>query len=279
MPKGTQSRRVHCYAEGNAVEACTDAAVKLGCASVNGNAVPLGGVAQGLCAVFHHDLEHLAAIIGCSANEEVCRLGAPGALEPFDICLVAAGGKDNGLGLDAFFLAVVVHERPLEGVVLNAQIHGFGFVGNFHAQLFGSCVIGVDEGFASAQEEAVGTGKVKRAAHGRLEMNTLFHHPVADIVGAADNQARHGFDGIALGDAQKVLVALFLFIGTGQKGVLRGVDIADITRMPAVAAPHILGRGLDELDCGSGPAGSDSCAQGCVAAANDENVQHFLVAG
>ena len=235
----------------------------------------LGGVAKGLGAVIHHDFEHQALVIRSAADEEVGSRGAPGALEPFEVGLVAAGGEHHGFGFHAIIFVALLEVSGAEFVVFDFQVVHSGVIFDFHAKLFSAGIVGVDERLAAAEEEAVGARKMKGTTHGGLEVHALLHHPVTHVVGTADNDAGHGFDRVALGHAQKVLIALFFGVGAGQKAVGRRMDVPDVTRVAAVAPAEMLGRRFQHKHTRAFLAGGNGRAQRRIAAANDEHI-HLL---
>ena len=227
-------------AERHAVETRADAAIKFGGTAVNCHTVSLRGIAEGFGSVVHHDLKHAALVIRRSADEEVGSFRAPRAGQPFGIGLIAAGSQHYSLGLHDKRGALLIHLGRFELAVPDFQIRHFSVIEHFDAELLRGSVISVDERLASSEEEGVGAGKVKRAAHGGLKMDALFHHPIPDVIGVPDNQAGHGFYGIPLGHAHQVVETFLFRVRPCQKVILGSVNITDIARVAAVASAEFL---------------------------------------
>ena len=144
MPKGTLSQPRH------------DAAVELRRARVECDGVETLGVPHGTCTAVQKLAQHAALVVGRAADDEVLRRLAPVLLEPRDVGFEAAGGADEGLGRHLPRLAVAVHDGGAEHAVVDVQVPHLGFVLHPDAHLLGGLVVGVDQGFAAAQEEGVG---------------------------------------------------------------------------------------------------------------------------
>ena len=87
-------------AEHHRVVAGDDAAVEFRRAGVDRDRMALRGIADVLHALVEQHLQNRAAVIGRAADQEIVGGVAPILLQPFDVGLETAGGRDQRRGAD-----------------------------------------------------------------------------------------------------------------------------------------------------------------------------------
>jgi hypothetical protein len=127
-----------------------------------------------------------------------------------------------------------------------------GFVFDFDAEVRGGVVVGVEQGFAAAEEEGVGARELQGAAEGGLPAHAVALHPFAEVLGLADGLAGQGLVGLAAGDLEEVLVELVLGVVADEVVVGADVHLTDVAGVAAVAAAEVLGRGFEDEDAAAG---------------------------
>ncbi len=259
-------------AKGDGVQARDDSTVEFRRAGVDGHGVTLRRIADRSGALFEQILQHHTLRIGRAANDEVCRGIAPIFAQPGDVGLKSAGGDHDGLWPQQGGDAISDDQDLPNHAADQAKRADLGIVGNAHAEAFSSGVIGVQEGFAAAQEERIGAGETQRAGQRRLKVRAMSLHPGQQLRRGADSEARQVFVGLAMGDAEQVLPIIGLGITANQGRRWRIVHEAKVARVAAIAAAKRAWRMLEQHDAGARLARGEGCAEAGIAAAHDEDV-------
>ena len=265
-------------AQRHAVDPGADAAVIERRARIDRHRMALRRVADLVRARFEHLLEQHAGVEAGAADDEVVRhplafVLSPGLAQPFAVRFEAAIGNHAGLGLDAF----VTHISGAELAIDQFQPVDRGVVADLHAQVLRAAEVGIDQRLAAAQEERVGARQVQGAGQRILEAHAVLDHPRPAGRRVADRQPGELLVGDAAGDLQQVLPVLFFRIGLGQHVLRLVVHAAQVARVDRVAAAPFLRRGLEQQHAGTGFARHQGGAQGSVAAADHEHIDHIRV--
>src|SRR5665213_1562394 len=260
-------------AEHDAVEPGGDAAVELGRARVDRHRMALRRIAD------RHDVggvqhaQHIAAVIGRAANEEIVGGGTPVFLQPFDIGFEAAAGRHQRLAADGNLLALALDHRRDEKTVSYVERDHRRIVDHADAELLGAAVEVVERAAAAAEEEGVGLAERQRAAERRLKTYALLVHPAKQLGGVRDREFCQHLVGLPAGDAVK-LVEEFLFgvrAGHGRRGAVMGA--AQIAGVAGIATAVEFRRAFDHDDAAAGARSGDGGTQRGIAAAGHHHVE------
>ena len=74
----------------------------------------------------------------------------------------------------------MLHGDCLDAVTINLQVHDAGVVADLDAQISRGLVVVVDQRFAAAEEETIGTVQVERAGQRLLPAHAMLCHPRHD---------------------------------------------------------------------------------------------------
>ncbi len=221
----------------HAIHARADAAVIKRRTRVDGHAMRLGRVSDGIGACIDHVFEQHSHVEARAADQEIVRHPfavdlAPRFTQPFAIGFEAAGCEHAGARFNAF----VADVRGDKAIAVELDSVYWRVVADLHAQCLRTAEVGVDEGLAAAHEKCVGARDMQRAGERRLEMHAMAAHPVAACRRFADREACERFVGQTTGDLEQVLPVLFFRIGFNKyilRRIVHAAQIAGVLRITA----------------------------------------------
>jgi hypothetical protein len=117
---------------------------------------------------------------------------------------------------------------------------------------------------------------MKRAAHGRLKMTPMPGHPYSYFFGFTNGNAGKLRIGLSTGDLNQVIPEFFFTVRAGKMIVCVFVQIAQIARVPAVAAPEIPGSTFQQQNLRARFPGRHRSAQRRIAAPDNQNIGLYL---
>ena len=168
--------------ERHAVQPRDDAAIEFRCARVQGDGVALRRITDRGHAAVKQQPQHLAAVIGRAADQEVLGCSTPGLFQPVDIGLEPAGRRDQRAGGDGLAFPTLGDRRGAEPAAVDVEIDDRRLVKDFDAQRLRGPIKRVEHRPAAAQEEGIGPAEAERAAQRRLEPHALVCDPAQHIL-------------------------------------------------------------------------------------------------
>ena len=187
-------------AEDHAVVARDDAAVVFRRARIDRDRMALGRIAGlGDAAVEQH-FQHRAAVVRRAADQEVVRRRPPVLLEPLDVRLKPAAGRDQRCGAHRMTRAALLNGRGEKHAIVDLEIDHLRLIGDLDAERLGGQIERVEHRAPAAEEERVGAAEAQGAAERRLIAHALLRQPVEHGLGLGDHVARQRLVGMALRD-------------------------------------------------------------------------------